>query len=127
MKAYELAVSTAMFYGVDPEKRAKIEGAGCAYRVGEKACAIGRFMTDRQAYAADALNEGNSETAKALPEYLIPEELKEINRNFLTSVQVFHDESMNWDEKGLSEVGRAQFKSLLNEARAYDSWSTVSV
>lgn len=74
-------------------------------------CAIGRYMTDLQAYKAEnMLGLATIMEAKLMDERLIP-----FGRSFLASVQSLHDDNDLWDENGLNESGKAEVKEIIIE------------
>jgi hypothetical protein len=82
----------------------------CKY--GGVGCAIGRKIPNKR--LCDRL-DGEYTTSVDDPSIFnkLPAKLKELGQDFLTDLQKLHDEENNWNEKGLSKVGKAARTKIL--------------
>jgi hypothetical protein len=80
---------------------------GCQYSKTEdsKGCAIGRWLPARLASQLDSREDNtdvsNWDVFKSLPDWMIS-----LRADFLASIQSLHDGPFNWDENGLSKIGK---------------------
>jgi hypothetical protein len=82
----------------------------CIYS-GEIGCAVGRLIEDKSLCERMDLCEENRVSSFSIGE-LLPLEIQELGMNFLSQLQDLHDESSNWNESGLSEVGLEKWNSV---------------
>ena len=107
----ELLDNTIKFYNLNNRC---VTGLGCRYRYNNKACAIGREISDELANRLD--NEfisaqcSNNDVFK-----LLPIRLQKMGSNFLNDIQILHDNAYNWTKKGLSENGKSVVKGICYE------------
>lgn len=82
---------------------------GCYYYLPDKpGCAIGRHISDKE--LCKKLDSGMSDkgTGVSVDEIFnqLPDDLKELGKGFLYAIQSLHDDSLNWNETGLTDTGR---------------------
>jgi hypothetical protein len=82
----------------------------CIYS-GEIGCAVGRLITDKSLCERMDLCEESRVSSFSIMA-LLPPEIEELGTDFLSQVQDLHDESQNWNEGGLSEVGLEKWNSV---------------
>lgn len=104
---------TVQYYSEDISRRGYELGDGCFYRLGDKKCAIGRFIPDEK-YSIEMEDEGATTIKSRFPDCL-PPEIEELPSKFLETLQFFHDNAFNWDEEGLTEQGKEYIESLKKE------------
>jgi hypothetical protein len=102
---------TSQFYSEDPVGRRSVDCHGKSkYRDSNgNRCAIGRYIPDEDySYFLEGMS---IESKDNRGDYLIklPSSLEKLGREFLGQVQSLHDTNYNWDEKGLSSVGKSTF------------------
>ena len=96
---------------------AYVSGAGCAYKdsKGNK-CAVGRCLKSNSTIF-DTMNE--SFGARDIGGVKLNKELKPSYRGhsvkFWEELQTFHDDSHNWEDKGLTEEGYVELDCLLKK------------
>jgi tRNA A-37 threonylcarbamoyl transferase component Bud32 len=78
-------------------------GESCKYRMDDKACAIGRELTDEQAAYLDNMNSNGVNEPKVFE--VLPDRLKAMGEDYLIDIQNMHDDKAYWDENGLNEHG----------------------
>ena len=100
----ELFDNTILFF--NKNNRGLQESMGCSYSgANDTACAIGREITRELALELD-----NYDGVTAIREPNIfnklPVRLKRMGQGFLTIIQELHDQERNWNDDGLTLVGR---------------------
>ena len=84
----------------------------CVYRASgtSPGCAIGQFLSpdlaDRCAGSITTVFNNEKHYAD------VPAWMKEMGLQFLIHVQVLHDRSKHWDEKGLTALGRMAYQEI---------------
>lgn len=113
MTQLEIIDETVAFYSADPGRRGMKDNL-CAYQViengVEKKCGVGRCMTD------EAIKEfGNSrDTVDEIfdLENMLAPQYQGHDNDFWKEIQVFHDSPPNWNETGLTPIGKRQVELL---------------
>lgn len=83
---------------------------GCTYSAG---CAIGRHLTPELCVELDGEDEPgmiNEDVFKRLPE-----NLQKLGQAFLVNIQGLHDDTLYWNETGLSEQGKGKVSSIISK------------
>ncbi len=99
---------TIKFYSEDVSRRA-ITGEGrCMYRTADgRKCAIGRHIPDdKYTKVIETSSVGE------LVMICLPEEIQELGKSFLNSVQMLHDNDIYWNQKGLSIEGEGRIECI---------------
>lgn len=117
MNHSEFLEDTVAFYSADTSRRAVDDNSiSCRYRTNDgRKCAIGRFISDEN---YDESIEGCEITL--LDNEYLPDWMRKLNKDFLTSMQNFHDGSIFWSKNGLSLDGENKYKRLKNWAKKLD-------
>ena len=76
-------------------------------------CAIGRFLDPEIAYQIDAENNGISIKLLLNMDYELPEWIKNMDSDFLQSVQDLHDTDSYWEKRGLSYLGKQIVNAMI--------------
>lgn len=86
--------------------RGVLKSGVCSYVMG---CAIGRHLTPELAANLELSNFG-----VAHPKMFkqLPENLQELGKDFLHYVQSLHDDERNWNESGLSDLGKEKVDNI---------------
>lgn len=120
-KRGQFLVDTIAYYSKDVKRRCT-SGITCAYSpksVGKEGisegCAIGRHMTPANQVKADAYAEFNNSSVDKIDEKLIPKKLINLGIPFLVQMQRLHDASQNWDEDGLTVIGKQKVGDIVEE------------
>lgn len=88
-------------------------GKGCTY-VGEIGCAVGRLIEDKGLCAR--LDAGFYSAISHKEVFCqIPESVQELGRDFLSEMQMLHDDIGYWTEEGLSEQGLERYEKIKKE------------
>ncbi|HEY9490324.1 MAG TPA: hypothetical protein VIQ51_18435 [Chryseosolibacter sp.] len=125
----ELLKSTVEYYSEDPVNRrcgVRHEDGhfSCKYRPTSNrtaGCAIGRHLSyeaqttfdsyggiDRVLWNVDTDDERTAENNKAM----MPEWMQVMSIDFLIEIQNLHDDSPNWNDKGLTELGKRAVRDI---------------
>jgi hypothetical protein len=119
MTKKEIIEETVAYYSEDTARRA-IDTTGCHYQTisatgEEKYCAVGRCLDPKVAnydatgnvlyYAYDFASEDLDSHLK--PQY------RRHSLGFWKSLQMFHDVSLYWDDKCLTDKGKEKLQSIL--------------
>lgn len=108
----EIIEETAHFYSEDVGRRSLTRYGGCSYLNDEgNMCAVGRCFTEEG--LKEFCNYGNIFTRDMFP--YLKEDYRIENYLFWFDLQQFHDNNLNWNEDGLSERGKEQYKLLLEK------------
>jgi len=83
----------------------------CEYAVNGTHCAVGRCLIDPVEFQK-VVGSSSIKKSMRLDENLKPE-YRGHEIGFWKNLQMFHDNSFNWEEGGLTEDGRGIFESLL--------------
>lgn len=100
------------FYGEDTSRRSIHRNGDCLYwdkATGNK-CSIGRYIPEYK-YNGEIENEPVKD---ACVFELLPKEIQELGKNFLTEIQRFHDDELGirWNDKGLTESGKYRIEII---------------
>ena len=76
----------------------------CSYKDG---CAIGRHLTPELCDKFDK----NGSALFALFDQL-PKNLQELGKDFLREIQILHDNEYNWNQTGLSKIGKEKVEYI---------------
>lgn len=114
LQTKQLAVLDATCAEYNSTNRADIGGDKCFYLHAEtnRRCAIGRLLSDDQAKYLETNFKvvsklfKNFSTSTNDVEKSIYNTLSEYGKSFLIDLQDLHDDRKNWDEDGLSKIGR---------------------
>lgn len=94
------------------------DSANCKYNpfntknIKSQGCAIGRFMTHKNALKADKRGLTVDEILLKNKK-LIPVWMRKFKNEFLFCIQMLHDRDENWDKKGLSKYGKGYIKYII--------------
>ncbi len=120
----DFVLDTVRYYSEDTNRRCVV--ASCYYDPAKadkegisEGCAIGRHMTETQKATADEKkarrNGYDANTVDNLkPEY-IPESLQQFDIKLLRRVQLLHDGAENWNDFGLTYVGKSALRGIIDE------------
>ncbi len=92
----------------------------CKYYIkGKQGCAIGRLIDDKK--LCRKLDKRTEASLFSMSTFeLIPLELQAYGQPLLHAIQRWHDDSDNWDENGLTSLGkegRAEINKLIGEGK----------
>ena len=77
-------------------------------------CAIGRHILDKGlCKKLDNMSNGSVILDEVFE--LLPDNLKELGKNFLFEIQKLHDNKYNWNADGLSEKGVVAKNNIIQE------------
>lgn len=103
-------------------------GNTCSYAAG---CAIGRKIKSME--IKEAMDFINCETPWAidaeLPKEvfsLLPNDLKELGSNYLRQVQKLHDDYINWDMEGLTELGKSFLAQIIYNFKLQSEYTNLT-
>jgi len=98
--------NTIKYYSEDTKRRAMNGEGKCYYRVGKKACAIGRFLTvDKAEFCDQQMNNAVGGIYGHLPFILA-----QFDKEFLKEIQALHDKKEYWNDKaGLTKDGHSKY------------------
>ncbi len=103
-----LLEETVKFYSEDTTRRSMDSTGDCKYFGPDgKKCAVGRWI-DPNKYNSDF--EGH--TIKSSVMDALVEEKRGYSFLFWNRLQILHDAEENWDENGLTEVGKENLKKI---------------
>ena len=112
LTAKEVLDDTVKFYSEDPLRRAVLSDAreDCVYTDHEgNHCAVGRWLQEEyQVYNWDYNQDSVSELfddGYTDRDFLVPE-VRDLPFEFWVELQCLHDNVCNWDEEGLSSLGK---------------------
>jgi hypothetical protein len=118
VKMMEEARLTRNFYAKDPSRRALMSNGSCSYENDEgNKCAIGRRLNKRD---MEYLKENDMIEGYGITEIygnLSTERIKALPEMFWEALQDFHDESQNWDAKGISTLGQNNYEFLIQRIK----------
>jgi hypothetical protein len=104
----DLLNETAAFYNSKNRSVKYIAPSQCTFfnEGTSPGCAIGRLIKDKE--LCKQLDYMTLTELRSFAEIyeLLPPELKEYNQEFLIDLQALHDKPENWNESGLSEIGK---------------------
>lgn len=107
---------TVKYYSEDTSRRAVADDGYCEYLIQETGnkCAIGRHIK-----LQDYLNNKNKLEGSIVEDYivfaLLPEEVRRLGKEFLSRVQMFHDNKYYWNtDKGLTSKGEERLAFIIN-------------
>jgi hypothetical protein len=81
------------------------ESGLCVYS-GAIGCAVGRLVSDKTlCYKMDNLDDSSFYHVFSL----LPEDVRELGKDFLSVVQEFHDTKVYWNENGLTSRGMENY------------------
>ena len=95
----------------------------CVYETEDgKQCAVGRCMTQNGlAFGKHLVDSGKPSAVASIHEkshsgidYYLKPEYQGLRIEFWEALQTLHDSSHNWDEKGLSKLGKERAESLFD-------------
>ncbi len=75
-----------------------------------KKCAIGRLISDD---LASSLEEVHSNKTLIDIFELLPKEIQELDKEFLSDLQMLHDYPSNWDKNGLTFEGKIEVNNFM--------------
>jgi len=119
MTQTEFLLDTLKYYCEDTSRRCEKDGR-CRYHPSSlshsnsEGCAIGRYLPEDLALKFDSYEYTDIESV--FDE--LPENLQVLGKEYLDSIQNFHDSSTNWntiDEEGLTEIGKGRLSQLIKE------------
>lgn len=118
MTRLEIIKDTVEFYSEDPKGRRSIdENDNCVYTDQHGChCAVGRYLKTEYQYFEWEHNK-KSAADDLYPHFYkddIPQDIRKDYR-FWQDLQVFHDDNLNFDEDGLSEIGKEEAEQLINK------------
>ena len=119
MTRLEFLEDTIKYYSEDTSRRC-LDGGFCLYSPinacnnNSEGCAIGRHLTPKLQLLLDKTENnssvGNGKVFKKLPKWM-----RELGQDFLSDMQELHDEEYNWDEGGLTELGKERVQEIKSE------------
>ena len=117
---FKILNDTAAFY--NSNNRAISREGTCVYKTQDnKCCAIGRYFTDTHfnAFISSEMTIGVDLLMERfeLRGVKMPEELIGIPKKFLRSLQMLHDSSEEWDERGLTVKGHLEKQRLIDQIK----------
>lgn len=124
MTRERLLLSTIKYYGENPKERRCVNGTGgCKYspinagKPFSKGCGIGRFLKPKVQILFD--KEMNTFINNILdkPEYatMVPIWMQKMNVDFLTLIQLLHDNVEYWSTNGLTAVGVERVNAIIKQ------------
>lgn len=116
-RAHEVVVETIAFYTSNPGLRA-VTPTSCSYLTEDgRMCAVGRCIRPEMLAGLDynwnQLKRFNIRKTPEEKEELLKPEYRGLDEGFWLSLQDWHDQPDNWDEAGLTALGRLEADSLL--------------
>ncbi len=105
IKQKQLRILNETINNFNSTNRCVTENGSCNYYLeGKQGCAIGRLIEDKElCKKLDKLDYGGVSYHNVFD--LLPDELKELTKGFLSDLQNLHDESECWNETGLTNRG----------------------
>jgi hypothetical protein len=106
----EIIDETVAYYSEDVSRRSISKGEYRYFGDNGKKCAYARCWKDN----AIGFRENTTARSENMPEPddLVRDEYKGYNRDFWQDIQSIHDANRYWDEKGMTEIGRAKVENL---------------
>jgi len=112
LTAKEVLDDTVKFYSEDPSRRATKPGSrgDCVYTTYDgNHCAVGRWLMEEYQDYNWVHNEDSISTlfddGSIDIDFLVPE-VRDLPFDFWVELQCLHDNVCNWDEEGLSSIGK---------------------
>lgn len=98
-------------------------GTGYIYRTSDgRGCAIGREISDKLAKELDNCSNGDGVAIHNDNQFnKLPIRLKRMGQDFLYGLQLLHDNDINWDSNGLSDIGMKRAKKIAEKYKLYTS------
>ena len=92
-------------------KNRSVENSGCKYYLNSNTgCAIGRLIEDKElCKKLDGLDDDSS--VRTVFNFF-PKKIRELNINFLEQLQNLHDNTNNWDDNGISKIGKQEVEDI---------------
>lgn len=117
-KRLELLEETVAYYSENPSERRCIKDGACKYSpktLGlekSEGCAIGRKLNPEKALEIDRQwhKDMPSDVEAIFPQ--LPNELQKLGITFLLDLQGFHDMSIYWSEKSITESGKQEVERI---------------
>ena len=111
-KMQEILKDTVDYYREDPEQLRAIANNGeCVYTTDEgHHCAVGRYF--RSEFQTTEFDQNADTSISSLDrelDYYLVSKVCGLGNEFWAKLQDIHDGCMNWDEEGLSEIGRDRY------------------
>lgn len=107
----EIIEETANYYNINNRG---INGNWCVYKSDTgNMCAVGRCLKEN--IVLDAGYNENSDARELFKHHsydILKDEYKIKDSDFWLDLQRFHDHNLNWDEKGLTDIGKLKYKEL---------------
>ncbi len=107
------------YYTVDPKKRRCIVGAECQYSPSDTSigCFIGKHLDSETSKDFDKSFDFGGEDISGILKgnYNKPEWINKNNIGFLFDCQNLHDEGCFWGESNLSNEGKTELQTILND------------
>lgn len=115
----ELLADTLQYYCEDVKRRnlSKDDGFYCTYHPNwenTEGCAIGRFLEEDLQLYLDGLNDSGIQSMSNENYNKIPKWMRDLGRDFLTSMQLLHDRHNYWNEFGLTSIGKKEVEIIIN-------------
>jgi hypothetical protein len=106
----EIINETVAYYSEDPKRRANVAGF-CHYLTDDgRMCAVGRCLSDEGLkIAKDYRGRINSKLIA-----LLKEEYHIDNSEFWINLQNLHDSAENWDDNGLTAIGKLVVEDIMD-------------
>lgn len=117
---------TVKYYSEDLSRRALDENFMCMYKTPEgKMCAVGRCMRDDAPFK-DLNTQGELLSLEIIRDVefkkqdkkldtLLKDKYKGVNIEFWMTLQSLHDQSLNWESGGLSEMGEVELNRIKSD------------
>lgn len=118
MNKVEIINDTVNYYSADPSQRAVIYyaagGSTCEYATHDgKRCAVGRYLLNPKCMPIGDIETLVESGDVSDLDILLQENVRSHSSEFWNDLQSFHDENDNWNENGLTSIGREIYKLLL--------------
>lgn len=116
MTREEFLLDTIKYYSEDTSRRCVSEGR-CTYspkalNKNSKGCAIGRWLDKELQLKLDTFEESSVQSGKVFDK--LPKWMQGMGIYFLQHVQDLHDNGNNWNESGLSQLGKDAVNKIID-------------
>jgi len=121
---------TVEFYSKNFNKRGLDPEGICVYRDGEKRCAIGRLLSEKDLDIIEVCRHIGMGVPALLCGHLVEQltsPILKMPEHFLTALQRLHDGNEFWSEEGITETGQNMVKGIKQaiDDNSYKVWDHV--
>lgn len=98
-------------------RAASLETNSCQYAPIEgvsEGCAVGRLIADKELCKLMDTRGCSINSVSQIFSEMVPQELKDLDLEFLRDLQIIHDEPSNWNSSGLSTYGQESIERIIN-------------